>query len=130
LDAALRASLGDAHDVVVGSAGVGAMAGTPATRHAMSAAKARGADISRHLATRLTPALARRSKLILCMTADQVEEARSMAPGADVRLLGPDGVFDPIGAGRDTYDEVADLIQTLIEPIVDEIAATRVEEKR
>jgi protein-tyrosine-phosphatase len=129
-DVALTRLLGQGHDVVVSSAGVGATDGTPATRHAVSAAKARGADISRHQATRLTPVLARRSKLILCMTPDQVAEAGAMAPEVDVRLLGPEGVFDPIGAGRDTYDEVADLIETLIGPIADEIASARAGEKR
>jgi hypothetical protein len=49
-----------------------------------------------------------------------------MAPEADVRLLGPDGVSDPIGAGRDVYDEIANLIDALIVPLADEIAATRV----
>ena len=130
LEVALEARLGAGHDVVVASAGVGAMDGTPATRDAVQVAGAHGADISRHRATRLTPALARRSKLILCMSRSQVGEARAMAPEADVRLLGPDGVADPIGAGRSFYDEIAELIDALVQPIADEVASTRTAKPR
>lgn len=124
LDAALAQRLGAGHGVVVASAGVGAVDGTAATREAVAAAKERGADIARHRATRLTPSLARRSRLILCMTPSQVEVARQMAPSSDVRLLGTDGVPDPIGAGLGFYQEVADLIQSLVAPIADSVAAT------
>jgi hypothetical protein len=47
-----------------------------------------------------------------------------------VRLVGPDGVFDPIGGGRGTYEEVANLIDSLIAPIADEVAAARAGDER
>jgi len=124
LDARLKDLLGSGHDVVVASAGVGATDGTAATSAAREAMADRGIDLSRHRARRLTPALARRARLVFCMDDEQAAVAGSMAPDADVHVLAG-GVEDPIGCGRWVYDAVAHKIEVAVEQIAAGIAEAR-----
>jgi protein-tyrosine-phosphatase len=124
LEALLAGRLGPAHGVVVGSAGVGAWDGGPATAEAREVMARRGIDLSGHRSQRLTGALARRSGRIFCMEPSQVDYVRSMAPDARVELLGA-GIDDPIGFGEDTYERIATEIERHVAPIAEEIAAVR-----
>jgi protein-tyrosine phosphatase len=108
----------------VGSAGVGAWDGGPATAEAREVMARRGIDLSGHRSQRLTGALARRSGRIFCMEPSQVDYVRSMAPDARVELLGA-GIDDPIGFGEDTYERIATEIERHVAPIAEEIAAVR-----
>lgn len=124
LDSRLRHLLGDEHDVVVASAGVGATDGTPATREARDAMTARGVDMSRHRAQRLTPSLARRARIAFCMDDDQAAAIRAMAPEADVHVMAG-GVEDPIGCGAWVYEAVAHKIEGAVDQIAAGIAEAR-----
>ncbi|HVL90065.1 MAG TPA: RpiB/LacA/LacB family sugar-phosphate isomerase, partial [Actinomycetota bacterium] len=124
LDARLNQLLGPEHDVVVGSAGVGAADGGRATRESREAMAARGLDLSGHRSQRLTPALARRARLVFCMDEEQAAVIRSMAPDADVHVLAG-GVEDPIGCGAWVYEAVAHKIEAAVEQIATGIAEAR-----
>ena len=121
LQRALDERLGSGHAFIVGSAGVGATDGTPASRGTKDVLKARGIDFRSHRARYLSPAMARGADLIVCMEAQQVEQVRRMvADPARVVLMG-DGVPDPIGAGPDMYERTAVLIESEIAPLVERL---------
>ena len=118
---ALNSRLGDGHDWIVSSAGVGATDGTPASRGTKDVLKARGIDFRHHRARYLTPAMARAAELIVCMEAQQVEQVRRLVDDPDKVVLLGEGVPDPIGAGPDLYEKTAALFESHIEGLVDHL---------
>lgn len=124
LQQALDRRLGDGHEVVVTSAGIGASDGYPPSQGSIRAMQNRGIDIRSHRSRLLTPDWSRRALLVYCMEDYQVERARGMAPDcADrIRTMGED-VPDPLGSGQIAYDAVAYKIETLIPGVVEEIVA-------
>ena len=115
---ALNERLGDGHDWVVSSAGVGATDGTPASRGTKDVLAARGIDFRRHRARFLTPAIARDAFLLVCMEPMQVEQVRRMVNDPEKVVLLGDGVPDPIGAGPELYEKTAALIESHIAGLV------------
>lgn len=103
-------------DTVLGSAGVGAAEGEPASEGAYLVALEHGADLSAHRSRRLTPGLAADADLILVMSSRQREHLRTVlgeAAAEKVALLGEYAgcsgadaeVQDPFGADLEQYRE-------------------------
>jgi protein-tyrosine-phosphatase len=100
---------------VVTSAGVAAMAGLPASEHAVTVCAENGLDISTHRSRPLTPFLLEESDLVLAMEEHHRMAAVRMAPelARRVHLLSryaernpqapPLGVPDPIGGDLEEY---------------------------
>ncbi|MHB8512375.1 MAG: ribose 5-phosphate isomerase B [Actinomycetota bacterium] len=124
LDARLRELIGPEHDIVVRSAGVGAMDGARPTSEARETMRMRGIDISNHRASSAEPSLLRESRWIYCMEPSQVTYVQALAPDARVRLLAG-GVEDPIGCGPWVYEAVAHKISGAIEEIALELSMER-----
>ena len=104
-------------DVTVGSAGVYAGAGQPASAEAVDAAAALGLDLSRHRSHPLTAELIHRADHIFTMTASHRRAVLDQSPGAadKVHRLDPDlDVADPIGADLATYRTTADQIRAAL----------------
>lgn len=118
LTRALNERLGDGHDWIVTSAGVGATDGTPASRGTKDVLAARGIDFRRHRARFLTPQMARDADLLVCMEEIQVNQIRRMVKDPEKVVLLGDGVPDPIGAGPELYEKTAALIESHIEGLV------------
>ena len=88
----------------IGSAGVWALEGSPATLSAVSAAAARGLNLSAHVARRLTREMIEQSDLVLVMEREHLEAIHEEWPGLDgrvhllSRMAGRAGeVEDPMG---------------------------------
>ena len=81
---------------VVESAGLGALVGRPAERHALDLMRERGLDLSRHRARQLRPELLRLCDLVLVMEAAQQRAVEAMwsAVRGRVHRLGKFGDFD------------------------------------
>jgi len=121
LQRALDRRLGPGHDWIVTSAGIGATDGTVASRGTKDVLMARGIDFRHHRARSLTPAIARAASLIVCMEPGQVAAVRDVVDDPGKVVLMGDGVPDPIGAGPEMYASTAALIESHIDPLVDEI---------
>ena len=68
--------------VEVGSAGVAAFGGAPASGGALRAAARHGLDLSGHAATLLTPGLVEEADLILTMSVSHLARARELGAGS------------------------------------------------
>jgi protein-tyrosine phosphatase len=66
-EAVLRDVLKGQADIVVESAGLGALAGHPASEHAVELMRDRGLDISGHRARQITPGMVASADLVLVM---------------------------------------------------------------
>lgn len=101
------------------SAGVSAFEGAPTSEEAVSVLEEMRAPVPGH-AKRLTPEMVRRADLVLGMTAAHVARARALVaddPVASARIhaLDPAGdVDDPIGLGRQAYEDLAAYFAELI----------------
>jgi len=105
------------------SAGVFAADGGRATPEAIQAARARGADISRHRSRRVTPELINSADVILCMTDSHVAEVRRLSPAASSKVHRLDesaSISDPIGGGVQEYGLVADRIERALRKRLEE----------
>jgi protein-tyrosine phosphatase len=94
------------HGVKVLSAGIVATDGVRATAQAIQAARAMGADISRHRSRNLTRELIKEADVVFCMTDSHVSQARRIAPDEahKIRMLDALGdVPDPVGGSLDVY---------------------------
>jgi protein-tyrosine-phosphatase len=114
-------------DVEVASAGVAAIDGTRATRHACAAVRdAFGLDISGHRARQLLPTFD--ADLVLALDQDSLRLARRLAPQSRPELLGDyagtgEEVDDPYGGDRAEYDACARQIERLVQAVVTRLAA-------
>jgi protein-tyrosine phosphatase len=124
---ALDERLGPSHDWIVSSAGVGATDGTVASRGTKDVLLARGIDFRRHRARFLTPAIAHRAALIVCMEAMQVTQVQTMVDDPSKVVLMGEGVPDPIGAGPELYEKTAALIESHIPALVERLLASEQE---
>lgn len=127
----LRARLEGAlsRQAVVGSAGVAALSGEPATENAVLAASEHGVDIRGHISRPLNRRLIEEADLILCMEPYHRECVFELDPDAASRthllreLAGDRGsVADPIGGDievyRSTRDEIARTLPTVVNEVV------------
>ncbi len=103
----------------VGSAGLYALEGQPASRYALEAVKKFGTDLTGHRAKKVTSEMIERAQLVLSMTVGQKNNLIQMFPGVqdkvytlkefayigvkniEVQLL---DIPDPFGMSPDAYD--------------------------
>lgn len=112
--------------VQVGSAGVGAWDGSPASGGAVRAAQRSSLDLSVHASTYLTPEIVESADLILTMSASHLMRAVELGGGERAEMLtgfaagddGPDGatgIPDPIGGTDEEYSATFEVLDDLIE---------------
>ncbi len=118
----------------MGSAGVWAATGLPASEGAEVEARRHGLDLSLHTARKLTRDLAESMDLILAMEHVHLRLARDLAPEvpshllteylreSDPRLGGQ--VPDPVGGSAARYEEAFDLLKASISGFLDHLAET------
>jgi protein-tyrosine phosphatase len=105
---------------LVRSAGVGALAGTPAARGAQEAARARGLDLAAHRARQLTSSMAREAGILIALD-EVVEEEIAIQAGDLPVLLWP--VDDPYGGPPEGYARAFSEIESRVRVFVDELRA-------
>lgn len=99
--------------VRVGSAGVFAAPGSPATPEAVDAAAALGADLTGHASRPLTEAMIQDADVIYTMTNQHRMAVTALSPSAAEKThrLDPDAdITDPIGMGPAVYVAAAEMI--------------------
>jgi protein-tyrosine-phosphatase len=126
--AALRGRLEGAR---VGSAGTFAAPGIPAAAEARAVAAEHGLDLSSHRSRPLTPDLAAGADLVLCMSDSHRSSAAALGAGARAVLLSSflpadhplrgRAVLDPIGGGREAYEEAYAVLAEAITGLVDHL---------
>jgi protein-tyrosine-phosphatase len=117
-------------DWQVGSAGVWATDGQPASAHAAEEMAQRGLDLKRHRARLVTPELMVESDLVLAMTQNHAESLKAAFPNHahKVYLLSEMvgqvyDVRDPYGGTRSEYACIANELEQLIEDGYERIVA-------
>ena len=85
-EALLRDALRGQQGVIVGSAGLGALVGHPASEHAVELMAERGIDISGHRARQLTPELVHGSDLVLVMESGHTRAIADNEPTARAKV--------------------------------------------
>lgn len=118
--------------VAVGSAGVGALHGSPASEGAVRVAAERGLDLSDHTATYLTSEVAESADLILTMSAGHLARAEELGGGERAALItafasGADEargkeIPDPIGGSDNEYAQTFAVLDALIERVLKRLA--------
>lgn len=109
----------------IGSAGVYAGTGSPASEHAVTVMGENGLDLSCHGSQPATPELLRDWDRVYCLTSSHREALVANLPPSRSRhiaLLDPDGrdVPDPIGGSLDDYRACARSIERSLEQRVEE----------
>jgi L-threonylcarbamoyladenylate synthase len=114
---------------VIVSAGMAAMAGSPAAAHALDVVRARGGSLQGHMSRQINAELIRQADHIIAMTGDHLESLLDRVPEATPRsrLLHPQGddVADPVGSDRETYLETARSIEDYLESLLDDLGIGR-----
>ena len=114
--------------VTVGSAGVAARGGAPASEGARRVAAEAGLDLEPHRSTMLTEAVVATPDLVLCMDEFHLWRALELGGGDECRLLTEmagesGGVADPFGASDDVYRETFNELGRLVEAVVERAVA-------
>jgi protein-tyrosine-phosphatase len=111
--------------VEVGSAGVFAFDGGPASGGARRTAVRNGLDLSAHRSSLLTPELAESADLILTMSPSHLQRVVELGAGPRAALLttfasagevdpGSGGVPDPIGGSDEEYGRTFEALEGLV----------------
>lgn len=136
-EALLRKAVQERDDVKVSSAGVGAFPGQPASRETQDVLCSRKAPLEDFQSRQVDESLLAGADLIVAMTASHAALVRQFFPDCadSVKLLADfidDSEFvgldvpDPIGMGREAYEEVARVVELAIPGIIqrlDELAS-------
>ena len=114
----------------VGSAGVAALDGEPASPGARRAMEACGLPLEAHRARRLTPALAAEAGLILTMTEAHARAVEQIAPGAKVCTLRGyleerGEVADPWGGSDEAYASCSRELEGLVSRAIERFAESQ-----
>lgn len=125
-------------DVLVESAGTAGLVGAPPTDHARSVCLKHGIDIGSHRSSGLTGMVLGRADLVLAMTRAHSEYIESVDPEAAGRTFllsefadGSDvDVPDPIGAPREDYESVFDMMEDYLKKALPAIMKLAGEEER
>lgn len=112
--------------VAIESAGLSALAGTPAAENAIRAVGERGLDLSGHAAQPLTPELVEWADLVLGMSPSHLIGIADMGGAEKAALMtdfveGPGlgrPIEDPIGADAETYRRTLDQVTEAVEGIL------------
>jgi protein-tyrosine-phosphatase len=124
--------------VVVGSAGTAGLIGAPATEHARSVCMEHGIDIGSHESRALSDAVLGGSDLVLAATRGHSDYVASTDPESAGRTFllsefadGSDvDVPDPIGAPREEYESVFEMLEGYLEKALPKILELAGEEER
>lgn len=114
--------------VVVGSGGISAHPGEPASAGSLRAAEAHGLDLSSHESRRLDSALVEEADLILTMSASHLAAVRALGGEEKAELLTrfvgdpAGGVPDPFGAGLPVYLETYEVLERLMVGLFDQLS--------
>ena len=124
----LQHALQDKTDVAVESAGLGALAGHPASEHSVALMKERGIDISGHRARQLTPEMIAGSDLILVMEQGHRRAIDSVEPAARGKIyrLGEwrdMDIPDPYRQPREAFEAALEQIEQGVADWVEKIGA-------
>ena len=131
-EALLRKAIAGMPEVTVGSAGVGALPGQPASGETLGVLKSRKAPLENFKSRQIDENILSNADLVIAMTSahaamvshfcdspdavnllcDFIDEAEGLA-GADVP--------DPIGMGLEAYEEVAKVIELAIPGIIEKL---------
>ena len=101
-EALLKDALRKQQDIVVESAGLGALVDHPASEHAVALMQERGLDISKHRARQITPDMVHAADLVLVM-----EVGHKRAIDAKIFRLGEwqdRDIEDPYRQPRETFE--------------------------
>ncbi|TWT37824.1 Low molecular weight protein-tyrosine-phosphatase YwlE [Posidoniimonas corsicana] len=112
--------------VMVGSAGVNAGGGSPASPEAAALMAELGCPLDKHLSQQLTEQLVRSADMIVTMTHGHRRAILASWPDAASRirpLLPEADLSDPIGGSAAVYRACADQIEKALDPHVDEVVA-------
>ena len=117
-------------DIVVESAGIGALVGKPADPIAVELMAERGIDLGAHRARQLTADLAREFELILTMEQGHVGAVEQIAPAARGKVfrLGKWSNFeipDPYRLPRAEFERALELIDRGVDDVVRRIGGAR-----
>ena len=132
-----RRLLGNRKDIEVDAAGVHAVRGQPPSVHAIDVCRKRGVDISSFRSQPLTVTLVDRATHIFGMTGSHLETIHLLFPqSADKTFLlrefeEPGATLwrdlpDPIGMGREVYDECADSIEKALPSVLAFVEETEI----
>jgi glycine hydroxymethyltransferase len=124
-----RALVGNRKDIEVASAGVHAIRGQPPSEHAINVCAEAGVDIRGVRSQPLTASLVERATHIFAMTGAHVETIQMLFPmAADKTFLLREfeeagstswrDVPDPIGLGRDVYNDCAETIKNALPSVL------------
>jgi glycine hydroxymethyltransferase len=124
-----RRLIGNRKDIEVASAGVHAVRGQPPSLYAVEVCEQEGVDISQQRSQPLTPALIDRATHIFAMTGAHLETIHMLFPNGIektflVREFEEPGstvwrdVPDPIGLGRDVYEDCARTIKNALPSVL------------
>ena len=132
-----RRLLGNRKDIEADAAGVHAVRGQPPSVHAIDVCRKRGVDISSFRSQPLTVTLVDRATHIFGMTGSHLETIHLLFPqSADKTFLlrefeEPGATLwrdlpDPIGMGREVYDECADSIEKALPSVLAFVEETEI----
>ena len=132
-----RRLLGNRKDIEVDAAGVHAVRGQPPSVHAIDVCRKRGVDISAFRSQPLTVTLVDRATHIFGMTGSHLETIHLLFPqSADKTFLLREfeepgatlwrDLSDPIGMGREIYDECADSIEKALPSVLAFVEETEI----
>ncbi|MEP7015199.1 MAG: serine hydroxymethyltransferase [Verrucomicrobiota bacterium] len=124
-----RRMVGNRQDIEVASAGVHAVRGQPPSLYAVQVSERDGSNISGLRSQPLTPALVERATHIFAMTGAHLETIHLLFPnGAEKSFLLREfeepgstvwrDVPDPIGQGREVYEECARIIKSALPSVL------------
>ena len=85
-EALLRDALREQLDIIVKSAGLGALVDHPASEHAVTLMRERGLDISQHRARQITPDMVHAADLVLVMEAGHKRAIDANEPAARAKI--------------------------------------------
>jgi len=113
-------------EIVVSSAGVGAVDGQPPSAHSVTALRARGIDISKVRSRGLTSAIIEQSTHVFAMTRGHMDLILTFFPEAAertylVREFMPQAgdIADPIGQGPEVYLRCCQQIEAAIPSLLE-----------
>ena len=127
-EALLRNALRGQEEILVESAGLGALVGEPASEYAVVLMKERGIDISSHRARQLQPELVNKADLILVMESGHkkaIETADVTVRGKVFRLgeTSDRDIVDPYRRSRAVFEDVLEDIDEGIADWVKQLTA-------
>lgn len=118
--------------VEVGSAGIGAVDGSPASEGSYLIGLEQGLDLTPHRARQLTPALARDADLLLAMGRSHRARAIELGAGDRVHLLGEyvgrsggaAEVPDPFGGELEDYRDTRRQLEAMLSELINRLPET------